>query len=62
MRIEQLSIKTRPIAEVAADLGRSEAATRMLLSRARAALLKAMEHRLDVVTTTQGHVDFVKAL
>ncbi|MCK5943739.1 MAG: sigma-70 family RNA polymerase sigma factor [Planctomycetes bacterium] len=36
--IEQLVLLERPIGEVAEALGRSEAATRMLLSRARAAL------------------------
>ena len=43
--IEQVSMKGRSAAEVAADLGRSEPATRMLLSRARAALLLAIEKR-----------------
>ncbi|MCR9246329.1 MAG: RNA polymerase sigma factor [bacterium] len=36
--IEQIVLAARPVTEVADDLGRTEQATRMLLSRARAAL------------------------
>ena len=36
--IEQIVLCGRPVGEVADDLGRTEHATRMLLSRARAAL------------------------
>lgn len=42
--IEQVVLRRRPLADVARDLGRSEPATRMLLSRARAALALALDH------------------
>jgi RNA polymerase sigma-70 factor (ECF subfamily) len=41
--IEQVVLRRRPVGEVARDLGRSEVATRMLLSRARAALTLAVD-------------------
>ncbi|CAE7229960.1 rpoE [Symbiodinium sp. KB8] len=41
--IEQLVFAQRPIEEVAAEIDRTEAATRMLLSRARAALTMKLE-------------------
>ncbi|MCA8948494.1 MAG: sigma-70 family RNA polymerase sigma factor [Planctomycetes bacterium] len=44
MIIEQTKLNGRPVVEVAEELGRSAASTRMLLSRACAALREAIEH------------------
>jgi RNA polymerase sigma-70 factor (ECF subfamily) len=43
MILEQVSLGGRPVVDVAAELGRSAASTRMLLSRARVALTEALE-------------------
>ncbi len=43
MILEQVPLAGRPVVDVAKDLGRSDAATRMLLSRARLALADAMK-------------------